>query len=178
MKLKNLLAKLFCLFSLSACSLNPNLELYKNERPVFDLQKYFNGKINAWGVFQNRSGEVVKRFTVVINAQWQGDVGTLDEDFTYSDGTKQKRIWTIRKLANNQYVGTAADVIGEAKGRSSGNALFWSYTLALPVDEKIVHVQFNDWMYQIDDQVVLNRAVMSKWGFKLGEVFLSFKKEH
>jgi hypothetical protein len=127
-------------------------------------------------MFQDRSGKVVKRFSVVILCSWKDNVGTLDEDFTYSDGTKQKRLWTIRKNADGQYIGTASDVVGEAIGITAGNALRWKYVLALPVGDKVYNVNFEDWMFLMDDKVMLNRAEMSKFGFKLGEVTLSFNK--
>ena len=149
---------------------------YAAEKPVLDLQQYFNGTLDAQGMFQDRSGKVIKRFAVVINCKWQGDVGTFDEDFSYSDGTKQKRIWTLRKTGANTYSGTAADVIGEAQGVVAGNALRWKYVLALPVDGKIVNVNFEDWMYLMDQRVMLNRAAVSKYGFHVGDVTLSFNK--
>jgi hypothetical protein len=159
---------------LSACStVDPSI--YAQEKPRFELQNYFNGKVDAWGVFTDRSGKVVKRFTVVLDCQWKGDTGVLDEDFTYSDGSKQKRVWTIKKQGD-KYIGTAADVVGEATGVASGNALLWYYTMALPVDGTVYNVQFNDWMYLMDDEVMLNKAEMSKFGVKLGEVTLSFRK--
>jgi hypothetical protein len=111
-----------------------------------------------------------------MDCQWQGDTGTLDEHFTYSDGTKQRRVWTLKKIGDNRYIGTASDVIGEASGATGGNAFNWRYTLALPVDGKTYHVSFDDWMFMMDDKVMLNRAVMSKFGFRLGEVTLSFRK--
>jgi hypothetical protein len=160
---------------LTACS-TVDVSQYAQETPVLDLQQYFNGTIDAWGMFQDRSGKVVKRFTVVILCSWKDDVGTLDEDFSYSDGTKQKRVWTLKKGANGHYVGTAADVVGSAIGNSAGNALRWKYVLALSVGEKVYNVNFDDWMILQDDKVMLNRAVMSKFGFKLGEVTLSFRK--
>ncbi len=149
---------------------------YVSEKPSLDLQTYFNGTIDAWGMFQDRSGKVVKRFTVVMRCTWQGDVGTLDEDFTYSDGKKQKRIWTLKKVGPNRFIGTASDVVGEAVGEVSGNALRWQYVLALPVDDQVYNMNFEDWMFQMDDKVMLNRAVMSKFGIRLGEVTLSFTK--
>jgi hypothetical protein len=127
-------------------------------------------------MFQDRSGKVVKRFTVVMRCKWDGDVGTLDEDFTYSDGSKQKRVWTLRKVAPNRFIGTAPDVVGEAIGITAGNTLHWNYVLSLPVDDKVYEVNFDDWMYQMDDRVMLNRAAMSKFGFALGQVTLSFTK--
>lgn len=167
---------LFCAaLGLVGCSGIP-VDRYRAETPSLDLKAYFNGAIDAWGMFQNRSGEVVKRFTVVIDASWQGDIGTLDEHFSWSDGTTTRRVWTITKMADGRYSGRADDVVGEALGESSGNALRWRYVLALPVDGKTVDVDFDDWMFLIDDRVMLNRSMMSKWGFSLGEVTLSFTR--
>ena len=45
------------------------------------------------------------------------------------------------------------------------------------MDGKVYEVQFDDWMYLMDDKVMLNKAVMSKFGFRLGEVTLSFQKK-
>jgi hypothetical protein len=160
---------------LSSCS-TTDVALYTQEKPLLDMKQYFNGTVDAWGMFQDRKGEVVKRFIVVIQCDWQGDVGTLDEDFTYSDGTRQKRVWTIKKQTDGLYIGTAADVVGEAIGITSGNALRWKYVLSLPVGDKVYNVNFEDWMFLMDGKVMLNRAVMSKFGFKLGEVTLSFRK--
>lgn len=163
------------LLGISACS-DMKVTHYQQEQPTLDLAQYFNGTLDAYGMFQKRSGEVVKRFHVVIQAEWKGEVGTLDEHFTYSDGTTQRRVWTITKTAQNRYVGSASDVIGQALGESSGNALRWQYVLALPVDDKIYHVDFDDWMYLMDNRIMLNRSRMSKWGFDLGEVTLTFVK--
>lgn len=163
---------------LASCATPVVPSRYAAEKPVLDLKQYFNGTLDAWGMFQDRSGTVIKRFTVVMNCRWEGDVGTLDEDFTYSDGTRQRRVWTLRKTGEGRYVGTASDVVGEAVGITSGNALQWKYVLALPVDGKVYHVDFEDWMFLMDDRVMLNRAEMSKFGVGLGAVTLSFKKRH
>jgi hypothetical protein len=95
---------------------------YASEQPPLDLRQYFNGVVDAWGIFTDRSGKVVKRFTVVMHCQWNGDEGVLDEDFVYSDGTQQKRIWKLRHLGDGHYTGQASDVIGTADGQTRGNA--------------------------------------------------------
>ena len=175
---KLIVAALFGMF-LIACA-GPNVQQYANEKPSLNLSEYFSGTIDAYGIFTDRSGEVKKRFTVLIKADWKMDdgkkVGTLDESFDYSDGTKQKRIWTLTEQSPGKYIGTASDVVGEAQGDLVGNALNWTYTLALPVDGTVYHVQFNDWMYLITPKVMLNKAKMSKFGIELGEVTLSFYK--
>ena len=154
----------------------PQVTDYAAEKPVLDMRQYFNGTLDAYGIFTDRSGKVIKRFTVVMTCTWQGDKGTLDEDFSYSDGSKGRRVWTLKRTPDGRYTGTASDVTGEAKGEEKGNAFRWGYTLQLPVDGKVVEVQFDDWMYLMDSRVMLNKAVMSKYGFKLGEVTLSFVK--
>jgi len=149
---------------------------YVKEQPLLDLSEYLNGPLEAYGMFQDRKGVVIKRFNVKLMGTWSNNVGRLEEDFSYSDGTKQRRVWTITRLDDHTYTGTADDVVGVAHGEAYGNALNWRYTMALPVNKKVYNVKFDDWMFLIDDEVMLNRAVMSKWGFRLGEVTLSFKK--
>jgi Protein of unknown function (DUF3833) len=163
------------LSALVGCS-SQQINDYSQDKPTLELRDYFNGTLDAYGVFTDRSGKVVKRFTVTMKGTWTGDDGVLDEDFVYSDGTTQKRIWRLKRLGNGKYNGVADDVVGTALGEQSGNAFNWTYTMALPVDGKVYEVQFDDWMYLMTDKVMLNKATMSKFGWRLGEVTLSFTK--
>ncbi|MEO8121997.1 MAG: DUF3833 domain-containing protein [Rhodoferax sp.] len=158
---------------LAGCSSTPVTD-YAKETPVLEMRDYFNGTLDAYGIFTDRSGKVVKRFTVVMKCTWTGDQGVLDEAFTYTDGTTQRRIWRLQRQADGRFTGTADDVVGTAQGQQSGNAFHWNYTLSLPVDGRVIDVQFDDWMYLMNERVMLNRAAMSKWGFHLGDVTLSF----
>jgi len=163
------------LFLLAGCSsLGP--DAYRAEQPQLDVFRYFDGTVDAWGQFEDRSGKVVKRFTVVIRGKVDGDQLTLDEDFSYSDGAQQKRVWRIQRLGDGRFAGSAGDVVGAAGGEAAGNALRWRYVLALEVDGRTWHVDFDDWMYLQDERVMLNRSVMSKWGIRLGEVFIAFRR--
>ena len=179
--MKNMLLA-FCAFGvlgLSGCA-GVAVERYQAQAPVLDLARYFNGTIDGWGMFQDRSGEVIKRFHVVIEASWEKrdgvDVGTLDEHFTWADGTTSRRVWTITRSGSGSYVGRADDVVGEALGEAAGNALRWRYVLALPVDGRVWNVTIDDWMFLIDDKVMLNRSAMSKFGIHLGDITLSFTR--
>jgi hypothetical protein len=153
------------------------IDSYANEKPVLDLRSYFNGTLSAYGIFTDRSGAVVKRFTVLMQCSWTGNEGVLDETFSYSDGSSQKRIWHLTQGADGRYTGRADDVVGQAQGQVRGNAFHWTYTLALPVDGRVIDVQFDDWMYLMADGVMLNKASMRKWGIYLGEVTLAFTKQ-
>lgn len=176
-----MLSRLFAILALvllAGCSsIDP--QVYASEKPALDLRRYFDGTIEGHGMFINRSGVVERRFVVQIKASWQGDTGTLDEDFVWSDGKTEKRVWTLRPVPGEpgRWTGTAADVVGQARGIVSGNALAWTYTFALKTESgSIWHIDFDDWMYLIDERVLLNRAVMRFWGFEVGEVLISFRK--
>jgi len=160
---------------LTGCA-TPTIEDYAGQKPELDLRPYFNGVVDAWGIFTDRNGKVVKRFTVEMKCHWNKDIGILDEDFSYSDGTQEKRIWTLTGNGHGQFTGTAGDVVGTAEGHAKGNAFNWRYTLALPVDGRVLNVQMDDWMYLMNDRVMLNKARMTKLGIHLGDVTLSFTK--
>lgn len=160
---------------LAGCA-GPQVQDYARETPRLDLREYFNGNLVAHGVFTDRSGAVKRRFVVQLKGTWQGDQGVLEEDFTYSDGETERRVWRIQRTGDGRYIGRADDVVGEAQGESAGNALRWRYTLRLKVDGRTWDVQFDDWMFLMDRQVMLNRAAMSKFGIHLGDVTLSFYK--
>ena len=162
--------------SLAGCA-GPSIQDYAQEQPRLDLRQYFNGPLTAHGMFTDRSGQVVKRFTVRMTGSWQGNEGTLDEHFVYSDGSTQQRVWHIRHRGDGRYSGRADDVVGEAQGESAGNAIRWRYVLALPVNGRVWNVHMDDWMFLMDERILLNRTAMSKFGLHLGDVTLAFVKE-
>ena len=161
--------------NLSGCA-SPTINDFAGQKPALDLRTYFNGMVDAWGIFTDRNGKVVKRFTVEMKCQWQNDQGILDEDFVYADGTKEKRVWQLTHKGNGTYEGTAGDVVGLAQGQTQGNAFNWQYTLAVPIEGTLLHVQMDDWMYLMNDRVMLNKTRMTKLGVHLGDVTLSFTK--
>lgn len=152
-------------------------EDYAGTTPELVIEDYFLGKVRAWGIFQSRSGEVKRQFTVDIHGEMQGEELVLTEDFVFQDGERSQRVWRIRKLDEHRYEGRADDVVGAATGVAYGKALNWRYTLLLKVDESSYEVKFDDWMFLHEDGVLMNRATMSKFGIRLGEVTLFFQKQ-
>jgi Protein of unknown function (DUF3833) len=169
-----------CLFLAAAALLAgcaaPRPSDYAAERPLLSLRDYFNGRVQAHGMFQDRFGKVVKRFTVTMDCSWRGDEGVLDESFRFSDGSTQRRVWRLKALPDGRFSGTADDVVGTALGEQRGNAFQWNYTLRQPVGDSVYDVQMDDWMVLVDQKVMLNRATMSKFGIRVGEVTLAFTR--
>jgi len=174
--IKALLLLLFSCLLLAGCA-SVSVEDYADEQPELDLLEYFSGPVEAWGMFQNRSGKVVTRFHVQIDSKREGDRLILDEHFSYSDGTTQRRVWTLTPDGPKGWRGTAEDVVGEASGQLAGNAFRWRYTLSLPVDGRVWEVHFDDWMYLMDEDTLINRASMRKFGIEWGQVTLFFRRQ-
>lgn len=141
----------------------------------FLVEEYFLGKTRAHGIVMDRGGSPMRYFQVQIEGSWdeQTQTLTLDEDFLFDDGEVSQRIWKIRREDDGRYTGQAADVDGVAKGFSRGNALNWKYTLNIPYKGKTLGVQLDDWMY-LQNDVLINRAVMRKFGFRVGEILITF----
>lgn len=163
--------------SLLLMSCGSTIDDYGNTGPAFELDRFFNGELVAYGLVQDRSGQVLRRFRVDMVGRWEGNKGVLEEDFRYDDGKTQRRVWNLKKGADGHYSGTAADVLEPAAGRVRGFALNWRYTLAVPVDGEVWALDFNDWMYLLDEDRLINRAEMSKWGFRVGEVTLWIERK-
>lgn len=149
---------------------------FKNANPTLRIETYFQGKTQAWGIFEDRFGTLRRQFTVDIDGSWDGKELVLDERFQYSDGETDRRVWTIRKTGAHSYEGNADDVIGVARGEAYGNALNWQYDMDLKVGGTGLRVHFNDWMFLQPSGVVLNRAKVSKLGIEIGTVTLAFMK--
>ena len=152
-------------------------EDFADREPRFLIEEYFAGKTRAWGIFQDRFGTLRRQFVVDIDGTWDGETLTLVEDFVYDDGETEQRTWVIRKTGAHSYEGQADGVIGTATGESYGNVLNWRYDFALKVGSGTWNVSFDDWMFLQSDGVMLNRAVVSKFGIELGEVTIAFGKD-
>jgi len=161
---------------LAACS-SPTLDHYKGAEPQLDLQEYFTGPIKAWGIIQDRKGHVTRRFDVTMVGTWDGETGTLDEQFQYYDGETQNRVWTIKKIGNKKYEGMAGDILDKADGTIEGNAMRWAYQMDLDVGDKTYRITFDDWMYLMNDGVLINRSYLKKFGFTVAELTLFMQKQ-
>lgn len=173
---RTILLSVLAMVALTGCSGTMKPEDFAGREPMFVLEEYFEGKTKAWGMFHDRFGKLRREFVVDITGTWDGETLTLDEEFDYADGEKDRRVWTIRKIDDNTYVGTASDIIGEAQGALYGNALNWTYDMDLKVGDGAWRVTFDDWMFLQPGGVLLNRASVSKWGFEIGVVTLSFAR--
>ena len=175
-KLKSLLT-FFLLLLIAGCS-QTDMKEFQNNTPKLDLFSFFEGDTIAYGIFEDRFGNLKRQFRVNINGKVKNQILTLDEDFLYDDGEQAKRIWKIEKKIDNAqnitYEGQAKDVEGKAFGSISGNTLNWSYDIYLNIKGSNIKVHFNDWIYKQSEDLAINRAYVSKFGINIGSVTLVF----
>lgn len=165
---------LSCSLMLAGCA-SVDLSDYRGKKPMFDLATYFTGTVDGWGMVQNRGGKVTQRFYVRIEGRVEGNRLTMEEFFEYDDGRKEQKTWRLVK-DGDRYTGRREDTVGEGEGRQEGNAFNIRYVLRVPVEGRTWDFDMDDWMYLIDDKTVLNRTRMAKFGFRVGEVSVAFRK--
>ena len=166
------LASAFLFASLVACS-SVQVDDYANNSPAFDPTVFFDGRLTAHGVVQNRGGKVIRYFNADILAYWRDGVGTLEEDFVFDDGEEQRRVWTLTPDGPGRDIGTAGDVVGEGPMTLAGNAAFLDYVLRIPYGDGTVDVRVDDRMYLVDENVLINESDMTKFGVRVGRLILT-----
>ena len=153
------------------------IEAYKSGEPARVIEEFFEGQVEAWGIFVDRFGQLRRQFKVDLNGQWDGATLTLSEEFYYTDGENQRRMWHILKKEGGRYEGRAEDVFGVAYGQIGGNAFNWSYDLNLRMFGQDVRVHVDDWMFLQHGGVLINRAKVSKFGLELGTLEIFFRQK-
>ena len=178
-KLIKYISLIICAFLITSCSNNSAMkpEDFKNKEPRLIIEEYLSGNVKAWGVLQNRSGKVTRQFNADLNGTWDGKQLILKEKFNWDDGEVQDREWTINKIDEHNYEGTAGDVVGKARGYSYGPAFKFEYVLLVPVKGKNIKITFDDWIFMQDERVAINRAKMTKFGIKVAELTVMFVKD-
>lgn len=164
-------------FFLAACTGKPALDDPALSDRQLNLEEFFAGELIAYGQFQDVLGTVRRRFAVEITGTWDGQTLRLVEDFTYEDASTEQRIWTLAKTGPQTWEGTAPGVQGTATGTERGDTFNWAYTIDLPLgDGTVTRFSFDDWMWLLSEDRLLNRAYMTRAGVYVGDVIITFEK--
>jgi hypothetical protein len=167
---------------LAACTAKPSFDDPSLSDRKLNLEEFFDGELTAYGQFQDILGTVRRSFVVTLNGDWNGERLRLIEDFVYEDGSTEQRIWTLVKTGDDTWTGTAPGVIGDAFGVEDGDRFNWKYEIDLPIpsatgETETLRVTFDDWMWLLTDDRLLNLAYVKRYGFDIGTVTISFEKD-
>jgi hypothetical protein len=153
-----------------------SIDDYAGSNPALNLKEFFDGELRAYGILQDRSGRVTRKFEATITAYWRGEEGKLEEHFVFDDGEEQDRTWTLVHIGDNRYTGQAGDVVGTASGRVAGSAFNWRYSLDVPWNDGSIVLHLDDWLYLVEQNHLINRTALKKFGFKVAELTLVIEK--
>ena len=174
-----LLLPLLCLLSApcaEAGALPP--AAFADGRPTFDPLKFFTGHTRSWGVFENMRGEPTQRIRTETWGRMVGGVLHMEQDLYIGTRPRSHRSWRMRRIDAHHFTATANDVVGTARGVASGNAFFWSFTLALKPGNPLCNVRMTQRMYlQPDGRTMINRDTIRKFGIAVAGVTEQFRKD-
>lgn len=143
----------------------------------FEITQFLEGRTTAWGIVEDRFGAIRARFTVTMYGYWEGSAFILDEAFAYDAGYSETRRWRVAPHGGGKFSATCDDCIGQAAGESNKDTIRMSYRFRLKLSTRELVVSFNDRIYRMSDDTAINRATISKWGVRLGELSIFFKRE-
>ncbi len=140
------------------------------------LIRFFKGKTVADGEFAAING-VKRDFRVRLTGHWDGHRLTLVEDFTYSDGVKNRKTWRMTKTGEGRYQGTRDDVVGTATVKVSGRTARFSYLVDIDEGPGQNIVRFYDTLkFAADNRTMKNTALVTKYGLPVAKVRVDFRR--
>jgi len=143
--------------------------------PQFDPRRHLNGPILCEGVVYGPAGRVSSRFVAQMQGAWQGNVGTLTEQFRYDNGTVQDRQWTLRLGDDGAIQAEAADVPGGGVGQVAGSAVAMRYRIRLSEAAGGHVLSVVDWMYLMENGTIMNRSQFRKFGIVVAELVATMR---
>lgn len=141
----------------------------------FSLEAFFAGRTSAKGSFRTILG-LHRTFTVALDGKWDGRVLILREDFTFDDGTRDRKTWRFVKTGTNNYRGTREDVIGATLVTVDGTVARFNYLVYLDATNRKNKVRFHDTMTLMGDGTVLNTAYVTKFGLPVAWTRVEFRR--
>lgn len=152
-------------------------EDYADTGPAFPITEVLAGPIVSEGVIYGPSGRMTNSFVARMHGEWNGNSGTLTEDFTYSNGKTQRRKWFLTLGPNNTIRARADDIVGEGEGVISGATVMLRYRITIPEDSGGHTLDTVDWMYLMQDGTIMNRSEMRKFGIKVAELVATMRPD-
>ncbi|MBS0546708.1 MAG: DUF3833 family protein [Proteobacteria bacterium] len=136
------------------------------------LEEFFSAPVRVEGTFLNVWSRVRLGIVIEIVPAWDGRVLSLDERFTYSDGTADHKVWRLEKTGAGTYAGSREDMIGTGRVWTEDSAVRLSYVLLLAG----MGFTFDETMMLRDDATMYARSTVKKWGILIGRVELTMRR--
>lgn len=149
---------------------------FAGQSPAFDPRRHLSGPLLCEGMITGPFGRVTSRFVARMDGVWDGNRGTLTENFRYDSGEEQHREWRLTLGNDGTLRAEADDVVGTGQGRIAGPAVQLLYALRLPKSAGGHVLKVTDWMILAENGTILNRSQFTKFGIPVAQLFATMRK--
>ena len=159
---------------LSACATVPPAPT----TPVYPvtLVDAFQGVTRGEGVFRAPLAGIERRFTARLNGRLRGDRLTVVEDFLYDDGQEDRLTWVFDRTGPGTWTGAREDTVGPARVVEDGRLIRLDYEADFRSIEGVTRLGFSDVIYRAEPGLVINDAVVTRWGLPVGTVRFELRR--
>lgn len=130
----------------------------------------FRGRTVGDGVFRVPIAGLERRFRATLNGRYDGRTLTVVEDFVFADGETDRLTWRFTRVSPGRWTGTREDVVGTADVREGPSEIRLDYTADARSRGTITRLGFSDVIYRRADGVIVNEAIVTRFGVPIGSV--------
>lgn len=138
----------------------------------FGYSSFFEGPVEASGVFMDRFGTVRWNVTVRMHGSWRDGTFVLEEEFIFGDGVPDKRTWLLKDHEGGRFSASCEQCIGMIEGQNLPEGARIAYRFRIMTRGMAFSVVFDDEVHRIDERRVFNKATMKKFGLTIGHFLL------
>ena len=144
--------------------------------PELSLENYFSTKVIALGYMSFfYPVKKVKDLRIHFSGKFKNNTLTLKENYQDND-SEAFRIWYFKKNSTHNYIGKEKSVKGDINVSLYANKLSMEYQFRTNYKKIFFNVAVKDNMYLVDKHTLINKTIISKYGFTIAESFLVYKK--
>ena len=148
-----------------------------NKKSKLDFKKFFDGVVIAEGNLKlYYPKKAIKNLFITFKGVFKNNKLKLCEEYLEND-KKVIRNWEFKRVTDSLFIGNENNVKGIVKVNIEENRLVMKYSFKLKVWNFNLTVLIKDYMYQINKKEIINTTFISKFGIKLAEVILLYKKK-
>jgi len=136
----------------------------------------FRGRTRGTGVFRAPLAGIERRFTADLRGRLRGDTLTVVEDFVYDDGQQDRLTWVFTRTGPGTWDGRREDTVGTAKVVEDGREIRLTYRADFRSSSGVTRLGFADVIYRPAPDLVVNDAVVTRWGLPIGTVRFELRR--
>jgi hypothetical protein len=139
----------------------------------------FQGRTVGRGLFSVPIAGIERGFDARLNGTLRTVRGvetlTVVEDFFFDDGETDRLTWVFARTGPNSWTGVREDTVGSASVVETSGEVRLTYVADVESRGETTRLGFADVIYRRADGVVINEAVVTRFGLPVGSVLFELR---